>query len=179
MSPARLSAITPSDDWWWWRRRHARIHIARVGEDGSQDQWMRILAEVGGEVLSKAYSAACKSLHADSKVTLAQIIAILPPKDIMPEQKPSEKPHAGLRRAWEEDSWARIADLLCNPKAFCKVRYQTEDPERVAKAQALADEIRSWVPTVHNKISAAYALMQMPDKLAVLVERRFLREPPP
>lgn len=138
---------------------------------------MRLLNEVGGDRLDRAYKSATKALHADGKVTLAQVIGLLPTDDIVPP--PAEKPNPGLRRAWEEDAWCRIADLLCSPKLFCKSRYQTDDPERVAKAEALAQEILSWVPSCHNKISAAYAVMQLHDKLALLVERRFLREPPP
>ena len=172
----RPRPVAVTDDWFFWRRQHPRIFVARTGEDGEQHHWMALLNELGSAKLSAAVHAVAKTIQKESRVTLAAVLQHVDATKPAPTHRAPD--HWVETHLWRDRSWCSIADLLCNPAKYCETRLHTNDPERVAKAVALAEEIRAWFPKLTNKIAIADAVMQSDHHRSLLVERRFLTQPP-
>jgi len=167
--------LVPADaDWWWWRRRHPRIFISRAGEDGSQDQWEKLLAEAGAHRLTEAYRSICRKISQEARVPIARVLEELEGPSVATRTADPRMVH----RAWHDCAWGRIVDLCINPATFMKFRYDTTDPERIAKATKLADDIKGWFPQARNKIELANMVLASPDRVAELVTRRLIAAPP-
>jgi hypothetical protein len=175
-APAAVPAnqlVPPAADWWYWRRRHPRLYIGRSNEDGSQEDWMRLLAEVGPHRLTLAYKQVARNLNPELKVALSRVLEALGAPEA--DDKPAPLvPSSVLVRRWKDDAWGRVCDLCINPETFLKFRYGTNDPERIKKATALAKEIQSWFPEAKNKLDLATLVVSNPEKVTILIDRRLI-----
>lgn len=146
---------------------------------------MRLLNEVGSKKMAYLYNSALRHLkQTDARVTIAAVLLVLDQEREREDRKkqaatPSLDSWSYQIGRWRENAYLRVLDLIINPRTFLKCRYQIEDPARVAKAQALADTIRSWYPATYSTFNIATAVVADEQRIAELINLRFLPPQPP